>query len=85
MKKVLIIEHEKQLLESTSAFLNDNGFDVIQANEGSDGLQKALQNLPDIILCNKDLPGLNGYEVFKTLKQNKSTATIPFVFYQSVF
>jgi len=80
MKKVLIIEHENQLLENTTAFLNRNGFEVVQAKEGSVGVQKALEHLPDIILCDSDTPGLSGYEVFNTLQQINTTAIIPFIF-----
>lgn len=79
MKKILIIEHENQLLETTTTFLISNGFDVIQAKDGRVGVQKALQHLPDIIFCNSDLPEMHGYEVFKTLQKYRATATIPFV------
>jgi len=80
MKKVLIIEHENQLLENTTTFLNRNGFDVIQAKEGSVGVQKALEHLPDIIMCDSETPGLSGYDVFNTLQQINTTAIIPFIF-----
>ena len=80
MKKVLVIEHDNNLLKNTSSYLNRKGFEVIEAGEGSSGVQKALEFLPDIILCDSETPGLNGYEVFNTLQQINTTAIIPFIF-----
>ena len=80
MKKVLLIESDNKLLEQTGEYLTSKNFEVIVASEGSIGIQKALEYLPDIILCNSDVSGLNGYEVFNTLLQINSTAIIPFVF-----
>ncbi len=80
MEQILFIDPDKNILQETGDFLQSNGYVVIGTGEGASGVEKALKNLPDIILCNTDLPDMNGYEVFKALQQNKSTATIPFVF-----
>ena len=80
MKKILLIEPNRKLLEQTSEFFKSKDFEVITASEGSSGIQKALEYLPDIILCDSDIPDLNGYEIFNTLLQINSTAIIPFVF-----
>lgn len=80
MKKVLIIEPNDKILKETTSYLIRNGFDVIGTNEGTAGVQKALEYLPDIILCDSESPGLNGYEVFNTLQQINTTAIIPFIF-----
>lgn len=80
MRKVLLIQSDKQLLDKTTSFLTDNSYDVIVTTEGTVGIQKALEFLPDIILCDSEVPGLNGYEIFNTLLQINSTAIIPFVF-----
>lgn len=83
MKQILLIEPDRNIQEETCAFLHDVGYKVIGVNEGSSGIQKALEFSPDIILCDSDLPGLSGYEVFNTLQQINSTAIIPFVFLMS--
>ena len=83
MKRILLIEPDKKLLEQTSDFLQKNNFDVIGTSEGTSGVQKALEFSPDIILCDSDVPSLNGYEIFNTLQQINSTAIIPFVFFMS--
>ncbi|MDA3779329.1 MAG: response regulator [Bacteroidales bacterium] len=79
MKKVLIITHEKSIHNGTSEYLENSGFDVIHSQNGPMGVQKALEYSPDIILCDSETKGFNGYEVFNTLQQINSTATIPFV------
>ncbi len=80
MKKIQLIVPDIELLNRTVDFLKTNNFEVISASEGSSAIQKALEFLPDIILCDSDVPGLNGYEIFNTLLQINSTAIIPFVF-----
>ena len=80
MKKILLIEADSQTLKETTEFLQKNNYDVVVTSEGTAGIQKALEFLPDIILCDSEIPGLNGYEIFNTLLQINSTAIIPFVF-----
>jgi len=80
MKKILLIESDVKLLETTSDFLISHNYKVITASEGATAVQKALEITPDIVLCDTDTPGLNGYEIFNTLQQINSTAIIPFVF-----
>lgn len=80
MRKVLIIEYERRLLQIISDFLNKKGFDIIAVENGSAGIQKALECLPDIILCDNELSNINAYEVYSTLQQINSTAVIPFIF-----
>ncbi len=80
MKRILIIEDDRTLRENTSIFLEEEGYEVIKAKDGSEGVQMALQYLPDLILCDIAMPKLNGYEVYNTLQEIKSTSLIPFIF-----
>jgi len=80
MRKVLLIESDQKLLNQTKEYLEQQNFELVATSEGTAGIQKALEFLPDIILCDSDVPGLNGYEIFNTLLQINSTAIIPFVF-----
>lgn len=77
---VLIIEDNLEIRENTGELLQLQGYRVMEANNGSRGLELALENKPDIILCDIMMPGLNGYEVLAALKQNPATATTPFIF-----
>lgn len=83
MKKVLIIEPDQNMLRDTSSFLYNNGFEVVETREGTSGIQKALECMPDIILCDTESPGLTGYEVLNTLQQINTTAIIPFILIKS--
>lgn len=80
MKKILIIEDDIDLLENTSDFLKEEGYETITASNGAVGVQKALLHIPDLIICDITMPELDGYQVFKTLQEITSTATIPFIF-----
>ncbi len=83
MKRILLIESNQDILDETSFFLSNKGFQVVGVSDGSSGIQKALEFSPDIILCDSEVAGLSGYEVFNTLQQINSTAIIPFVFLMS--
>lgn len=80
MTNVLVIEDDELIRESILNLLNSRGLTAIGAENGYLGLQLANQIVPDLILCDIRMPGLNGYEVLRTIRQNTVTATIPFVF-----
>ncbi len=78
--KVLLIEDDETLLDSTKDFLEEEGFITLTAKNGLDGIQKAITNLPNIILADIAMPKLDGYQVYRTLQENPDTSVIPFVF-----
>jgi len=80
MNKILLIEDDAALLDSTKEFLTEEGFEVIEAITGLQGFQRAKQDLPDLIICDISLPEMNGYEVFTSLQQLQATCLIPFIF-----
>ncbi|MBI9054529.1 MAG: response regulator [Bacteroidales bacterium] len=80
MKRILLIGSDNKLIEKSAEYLKYNNFSVITAGEGASGVQKTLEFIPDLILCDTETTGLNGYEIFNTLQQINSTAIIPFVF-----
>jgi CheY-like chemotaxis protein len=80
MAKVLVIEDQEVLRESILNILNTRGFNAIGAEDGRRGLQLATEWVPDLILCDIRMPGLDGYEVLSSLRQDPLTATIPFLF-----
>lgn len=83
MKKILVIEDDRILRENTTEFLRGENFEVFVAKDGLEGVQQTLQNLPDLILCDISMPNMNGYDFYKTIKQIKSTSTIPLVFFSA--
>ncbi|MBN1988137.1 MAG: response regulator [Bacteroidales bacterium] len=80
MRKILIIEDDADLRETISEFLQTENFLPLQASSGPEGIQLAILNNPDAIVCDITLPGADGYEVFNMLRQIGTTATIPFIF-----
>jgi PAS domain S-box-containing protein len=80
MKTILIIQEDKILRENICDFLKEEGYDVIYAEDGLTGLQLAVENLPDLILCDIIMPKMNGYDFYKTIKKINNTSIIPLIF-----
>jgi len=80
MKKILLIEDDPNQNNATATYLTDEGFTVFRAHNGIDGIQAALENLPDMILCDIDMPKLTGFEVYRILQENSDTSIVPFLF-----
>jgi PAS domain S-box-containing protein len=80
MKKILIIEDERILMETASDFLRDEGYEVLKATDGETGIEMATLYLPDLILCDISMPKFDGYQVYEKLQSGFSTARIPFIF-----
>ncbi len=79
-KQVLIIEDNTDIRENIVEILELADFNVLQASNGKAGVDLALKNKPDIILCDIMMPDLDGYGVLYMLNKNPETATIPFIF-----
>ena len=79
-KKILVIDDFAALLDEVSEFLSIEGYKVYTAKNGAEGIQKAIQYLPDLILCDIEMPIMNGYDVYRTLEKIPDTATIPVAF-----
>ena len=80
MSKILVIDDESWLREMIRVALAQEGYEVIEATDGEEGLAKAIELLPDLILCdvNMDQAGA-GYATLARLRENASTAAIPFI------
>lgn len=80
MKKILIVDNNKPLRNQMAYFLFNEGFKTLNANDGIEGIQKALQYKPDVIISDILMPRLDGYDFLRSLKQIKATQKIPFIF-----
>jgi CheY-like chemotaxis protein len=80
MSKILTIDDDLLFLEVLREVLEFHGFQPICARNGCLGLQLAQTQMPDLILCDVKLSGLNGYEVLKALRKNSVTQNIPVIF-----
>ncbi len=79
MKKVLIIEDEKDLAELLAFNLEKDGYTATCVHDGKQGLAQAAVDIPDLILLDLMLPGLLGTEVCKALRKDQRTAHIPII------
>jgi DNA-binding response OmpR family regulator len=78
-KKVLIVDDEKDIVDLVAYNLARNGYDTITASDGNDALDSASKNIPDLIILDLMLPGIDGMEVARRLKSDARTASIPIV------
>ncbi len=79
-KHVLLIEDDTVVRENTAEILEFADFEVSTASDGKDGVSKAKQIHPDIIVCDIMMPKLDGYGVYQILSKDESFKNTPFIF-----
>lgn len=77
---VLVIEDEPAILNNICTILQISGYQFIKAANGAEALQALATQTPQLILCDVMMPGMDGFEVLKTIRQNPATQHIPFCF-----
>jgi DNA-binding response OmpR family regulator len=80
MSTILVVEDEVDILMSLNEILQNEGFEVLCAKNGVEGLKLAYDKVPDLILSDIRMPKMDGIEFLKKLQENLVTATIPFIF-----
>lgn len=80
MRKILIIEDNEDVRQNTSDLLELANYLVASSPDGNSGVEKALEFLPHLIICDIMMPGMDGYGVLQTLQDIEQTAKIPFIF-----
>ena len=75
-KTVLIVEDEQNIVDILAFNLSREGYDTIEAYDGVTGLQLALEHNPDLILLDLMLPGMNGFEVCRRIRETGSTTPV---------
>lgn len=70
--KVLVVDDEESLRKLVAHAFSDRGYTVITADNGSDGLQKAMQERPNIVVLDLIMPGLTGFEVCRRIREDAS-------------
>ena len=79
-KKVLVIDDTQDIRFIISETLNLFGFHTLTAEDGVSGISMAQDNLPDLIICDINMPNLDGYGTLKAMREHEATAGIPFIF-----
>ncbi|PIY97035.1 MAG: response regulator [Candidatus Kerfeldbacteria bacterium CG_4_10_14_0_8_um_filter_42_10] len=78
-QKILLIEDDKMLLEMYSSKFNREGYDIVTAENGSDGLKLAKENKPDLILLDIILPKLDGFATLKEIRGDANIKNTPVI------
>jgi CheY-like chemotaxis protein len=79
MTRVLLVEDNELNRDMLSRRLQRRGFTVMLAVDGQQGIDMAIEQLPELILMDMNLPVIDGWEATKTLKANPATQTIPVI------
>ena len=79
-KVILVVDDIEQNVTVISQILRSNGYQVLAAFSGEQALKMLEKRTPDLILLDVMLPDINGFEVCKRIKQNKSISDIPIIF-----
>jgi len=82
--KILVIEDDADTRFLLFQALSDEGHNVIQAEDGKKGLESLKENLPDLILLDIMMPGIDGYEFCRRLRADAVTALLPVVLVTSL-
>ncbi|HEY0947046.1 MAG TPA: response regulator transcription factor [Opitutaceae bacterium] len=80
MNRLLVIDDDAALRQRCAALLRLEGFEVIEAGDGRDGLAAARRHKPDLVICDIQMPGPDGHEVLRTLRDDPVVGDVPFVF-----
>ena len=79
VKKVLVVDDSPTERHVLVELLTKNGYQVITAESGEEGIEKAKSELPDLVLMDVVMPGLNGYQATRTLTRDEATKHIPII------
>ena len=80
-ERILIVDDDVDTMRLVGIMLQRQGYQIVAASNGSQGLEKAIAEKPDLILLDVMMPDMDGYEVTRRLRQNPSTATIPILMF----
>lgn len=80
MRKILIIEDNEEVRENIAEIIQLSGYEVITAENGKAGAERALSEKPDLVICDIMMPVLDGYGVLHLLNKHEETAGTPFIF-----
>ena len=79
-KRLLVVDDEPNLLRAVGACLRGEGFDVVTARSGAEALVRVAETVPDLIVSDIRMPGMDGYQLARQLRSSPRTALTPVVF-----
>ena len=79
MTRILIVDDSPTQISAISKILLKQGFDIITAEDGATGVEKASSEQPDVILMDVVMPNLNGFQATRQITKNPETSHIPVI------
>ena len=80
MAKILVVDDEAEVRNAVDLMLSLEGHSVLHAEDGVQALESIKSNLPDVIVCDIEMPNLKGFGVLAELRENPSLSQIPVIF-----
>ncbi len=77
---VLVVDDDPVILKLLEVNFEMEGFNVVRASDGAEGLERAQEVLPDVVVLDVMMPRMTGHEVARALRQDERTAAIPIIF-----
>jgi len=84
MQTILVIEDNEEILENLIEYMEMEGYKILAANNGQRGVELARELIPDLIICDVLMGGMDGHEVLRLLLDSAKTYEIPFIFSTSM-
>lgn len=82
-ERILIIEDNPSVLRATSHILEKEGYEVLTAVDGLEGLRMARDDNPDLLILDVMLPGIDGFEICHSLRSESQTAHLPILMFSA--
>ena len=80
MEKILIVEDDLSIRETLTDILELSGYNVIVTKNGREGYDSIMENVPDLVLCDVDMPEIDGFELLSSLNQKLMDGVVPHLF-----
>lgn len=79
MKKILVVDDSPSVRQQVSMALTQAGFQVLEAVDGADGVAKINKERPDAVICDVNMPRMNGLEMLEVVRKEAANATLPVI------
>lgn len=80
MARILVVDDDPRLRRQCVALLEAGGFDTLQAENGRRGLELAREEFPDLVICDVNMPSMNGHAALEAVRGDDNLANTPFIF-----